>query len=1662
MRYLVPFAFLLVVSTSIDARPLVLFRDATNAPGVASIPPGAGLVTVDRDRFASIDIASLHDVTIPSFHIPGMGRRELVLERFDLLAPTAVVVEGRASGDRAFAAERHMMLHGSVEGILGSHVYLAVFAGYAMGYIEIPRDGSSYATRILVAPDDASSPNPVTIVFVAPDDRPADTDRFRDHGFCGVEDLARYLAPGAAEFLAREASRKDVRNLSEVQTLVVQIALECDSLYYEVHGRNLSRAANYAIAIMGASSAIYQRDLSLLIQVPYLRIWTTSDNPFPGPDDGDLLNQLRTHWSTNMGWVKRSGVMIFSKFRGGLAYVGALCGDYGYAIAGPGGSTNYPATGYVWDIDVVSHELGHNLGSPHTHSCYWSPAIDSCWDAEGSCFSARNPRPGWIMSYCHLNAGTRLFFHPRVATLIRAWAERAACITPAPHPTSIDVASVDIVTPANGGTLVKGAPFVPRAVIRNVGSTTARGAQGVFTITTSDSVTAYTQALQAPTLAPGQSVTLSFPAATLERVGLYEASNSVYLPADSFLYNNRLSRPFTIVETDSARGVTLTYPNGGESLRAGDSATIAWTDSGVTEISIALSTDSGATWNTVRWLTSADSGSFRWRVPPYPTTTALIRISDRAHASVTDRSDAPFSIVVDRDVQPVEFVVPAGNDSIGAPVAPRVLVRNNGAQPATNVPVRLQLEWRPGALSVYDTTIIVPTLPPTSTLDVTFPTTGELPDGPFLMIAKTSFPGDRDTSNDSLGRSSTNTHGIAPPSMVWAEGICGAIVITWSPSISMGVESYVILRGATQNTMTPFDTVRPTLAAWVDESVGNGQLYHYALQSTRGESQSTRSRIATAQGMCFPAGDTMTPPRIVLPLFDARDVQLPVALTWERLAHAERYHVQLASDSACTDVIAAWFVRDPHPIVAGSVTFEGSYFWRVRGVNNSLIGPWTSVHPFTTGTSCAEGALRFSGIDGVVLDTGFTWSGGPVTVEFWNYVRSTELTTGSAFSVGATDVLNNRFQAHVPWIDGTLYWDCGDVSNGSGRLSVDYSPYIDRWTHVALVFDGAGERSIYLNGRVVARGRGDSSGPRDLSWLRLGSTGPGTNHRHKGVIDEFRVWRTARSATELRDHMTTRVEASSQDDLRVCYRMDEGSGTVTNDLVEGNGVLLGQVEWVTSDAPINCDAPPPLDSPTLVAPRSDTLLSVSSTTAFDWTDVDRASGYEVDIAANELFGVQVVHIDAVKDSRLVWGALAPGRTWYWRARAIASGVESPWSSTGRFSTAPACGGRAYMLDSLSKSITIPSFSWTGREVTIEYWAYVDSSDVRKSWMFYVGTADSSYRLSAHAPWSDRMVHFDFGNYQKLGRISAGYTENLNRWTHVALVSNGRDFKGIYLDGELVASDSIADRAEILPAGLRIGAGPGGTPVKATITEFRIWNTARDRDRIRENMYRRFSTPQSGLVGYWRLNDGDTVARDASGFDHDGLIQDTSQWTAGDVPVEPLIPAIDGPRRARKNAVSTYQLTHPITAIRWSVDNGSITTGQGTSVITVLWSEQETGRVVVTGTTLDGCPVATVIDVLLRATLGENDPVEATVARARIEPNPTRGSASLLLDLSRHSTVRIDVFDALGQHVALAGDRALDAGTHVVPLPIAGLASGLGYCVIRIDQTTITLPLTIVR
>lgn len=1657
IRFALAVMFLLLCAITVPVAAQSLTADLTdlllrNVPPPlftsVPVPSAAAFCAVSPDVFDNADPRALSLARIGGFPL-GAGRTvSLKLRRLDVMAPAGIAVAGTTSGDVPFELEKHLIFSGSVEEVSGSFVYLAVFRRYCAGFIDMPGpDGTSQ--RYIIAPDNAGGIGQATMIIYNTELLPLTQ---RPHTECGAENLPDYQQRVESVFRKLEQGGEfkvdgGGRKLLAPATFAAQIAVDCDIRYYKAHSSNLSQSANYALIVLGASSAIYQRDANVALQIPYLRIWTTT-GPYTGPVINDLLGQLRNYWNTNMAPVKRSiALMLSHNIGGGLAWVGVLCGDYGYAVSGLGNNINYPAESYVWDVDVASHELGHNFGSAHTHNCSWAPPIDSCVEPEGGCSRETNPRTGSVMSYCHLNAGTHLYLHPRVATHIRRNFENAGCVGPVESALENDVAVVSITAPALGGKMARGATFVPAVIVRNVGTSLQTNLTVTYTIDSSttigDSTRLYTNTQTVAALAPGSSVTVTFLPTSIATNGVYQATAAIGPDDDMKPLNNTMARPFEVVAPPGATSITVISPNGGETYAAGSTIDITWQASGVETITVQFSADNGISWSPVRYSRSASQGTMTWTVPALPTTQGRIMINNVNDAGVVDISDGTFTITVEKDVQATDFINPGIDGTITTPTMPRVEFRNNGQQTVTNVSVRLRMMWCGDGSEVYNHTVTIPEMAPGAVQAVDFPATTLLPLGTHVMIARAMLDGDEYPSNDSIGRT-CNLDGVSPPIGVRAYPMSRAVLLTWSPSPAAKETGYRIYRGTSPDNMTLIASLRPSVLAYADEPLVDGTEYFYGISSIEDSRLSIYSRRISVTPMTYPAGFTLGAPDLILPEANASGVTIPVKLLWGTLEGGVTYQVQVATDEAMTDVLLNKFTRDPQAEIPG--TFGATYYWRVRAFNYSSIGEWSPARRFVTGNGCGDGALAFDGAAARMKAGSFAWNDTAVTVEFWNYVRSEDVKNASVFSVGK-EATGNRFQAHVPWSDKILHWDYGNIGD-DGRISTDYSRYLDKWTHVALVSNGKNFKGIYLDGVLVSSGD-KAAFPTERTELVLGCFV--SDNYHKGRIDEFRVWKKVRSQQEIARDMRRRLSVP-QNGLVGYWRFDGGAGrSVIDQSGNGNhGELNGDSLWTESDAPVNCDGPFPLVQPQPTSPADGASFTALFAPTFWWNAVQGATAYHLQLAVSDDFKTIERDIPNIAHRSWMVPGLRPDTRYYWRVRAANVFGTGEWSDAMTFTTAATCSASALSFNG-SGGVVVDAFALNGRAVTVEFWNYMDSSGVKNGSAFSVGKSDSQEnRMQSHAPWTDRNLYWDYGNMRTTGRLTTGYGPYLGRWTHVALVSDGMNMKAIYLNGEPVATSAIADMPRDL-ARLVIGGIPGSWYHNGMMDEFRIWNTPRTREEIKQDMYRKLMPPQSGLVGYWSLDEGDGVrVHDSSGFGNNGVMQPADPlWkTDAVIPIAPVAEPISGPMICAAGSVDNIYVVTPEPGAQyfWTVAGGTILAGAGTSSIIVHWDDRDADGVVsLRRDYTAGCAdsVYQVVRVGKGADVGQGGII--TGLSFTSAPEPFSSSTLIRYRLARREQVRLEVYSMDGALVRRLVDGPQEPGDHQVIFNGQGLAAGMYIC-----------------
>ena len=202
-----------------------------------------------------------------------------------------------------------------------------------------------------------------------------------------------------------------------------------------------------------------------------------------------------------------------------------------------------------------------------------------------------------------------------------------------------------------------------------------------------------------------------------------------------------------------------------------------------------------------------------------------------------------------------------------------------------------------------------------------------------------------------------------------------------------------------------------------------------------------------------------------------------------------------------------------------------------------------------------------------------------------------------------------------------------------------------------------------------------------------------------------------------------------------------------------------------------------------------------------------------------------------------------------------------------------------------------SLQITGNKITLEAWINVSEFKNQPFAGSVIvkdqGGIDAGYMIRCGG---DGIVNFNIGNGSWHEINSPANSIHLNTWQHVAATYDGI-FMKIYVDGNLTAEANLTglNIGNAINSNLLIGESPGfsGRVFNGKIDEIRIWNIVRSQSQIQETMNiplpsEYYSSPDSGLVGYWQLDEGaGQTASDLSFFANNAVLGTSVNPDAGD-------------------------------------------------------------------------------------------------------------------------------------------------------------------------------------
>ena len=229
-----------------------------------------------------------------------------------------------------------------------------------------------------------------------------------------------------------------------------RIAISATGEYTEFHGGTVADALAAINATLTRVNEVFETDLGVTLELIANTDLVIFTDPDTDPYGGNLNSEIQNTLTTTIGEANYDvGHLFHEDTDGGNAgFIGSVCRDNqkgsGYAAA-------LNPQGDIFDLDFVSHELGHQFGANHT----WS------FESEGTLVQAEPGTGTTIMGYAGIIPGQNVapngddYFHYYSIFQIIEYLQTTSCgeLTPLTN-------NPPVINPIADYIIPKGTPFV--------------------------------------------------------------------------------------------------------------------------------------------------------------------------------------------------------------------------------------------------------------------------------------------------------------------------------------------------------------------------------------------------------------------------------------------------------------------------------------------------------------------------------------------------------------------------------------------------------------------------------------------------------------------------------------------------------------------------------------------------------------------------------------------------------------------------------------------------------------------------------------------------------------------------------------------------------------------------------------------------------------------------------------------------------------------------------------------------------------------------------------------------------------------------------------------------------------------------------------------------
>jgi subtilisin-like proprotein convertase family protein len=525
-----------------------------------------------------------------------------------------------------------------------------------------------------------------------------------------------------------------------------RLAVAADVEYTTFHGGTVPLALGAVTTTINRVTGIYERDLAVrlvLVASEASIIYTSEPDPYTNSSPSTLLAENQANLDAVILSANYDIGHVFTTGGGGLASLGVVCTAGTKARS----ETGSPApVGDPYDVDYVSHEMGHQFGARHS----FNGTTGNCGGGNRTASAAYEPGSGsTIMGYAgicgveDLQPNSDDYFHTKSFDEIVSYVGGGGSVCPTSAATGNLIPTVEA---GPNFTIPISTPFV----------LTAAGSDP-----NGDSITYCWEEFDLGTAAPpntddgSRPIFRSFdpvvsPSRTFPR--LADIISGVPTLGESLPTTNRTMTfratvrdnrangggvnydSMQVTSTTAAGPFVVTQPNTALTWVGGTSQTVTWNVAGTTaapvstaNVKISLSIDDGLTFPTVLAASTANDGSELVTIPNTPTNIARVKVEAVGNIYF-DMSNVGFNIIaggvpfLNVGTVTTTLLGPDGDASLEPGESGRLAISlvNNGSNDATNVSATLTSST-PGVTVVTSQAVPYPNLAPTASAPGSIP-----------------------------------------------------------------------------------------------------------------------------------------------------------------------------------------------------------------------------------------------------------------------------------------------------------------------------------------------------------------------------------------------------------------------------------------------------------------------------------------------------------------------------------------------------------------------------------------------------------------------------------------------------------------------------------------------------------------------------------------------------------------------------------------------------------------------------------------------------------------------------------------------------------------------------------------------------------------------------